>query len=151
LAAGISSRLIDSRNWRERLFKGVRDFLPVSGWFAACLVLYLSLLVYLAVAVMIPGARKRVPWIAGALGFWLVFCAFFFVAGYRAEKNARPAVVVAGETDIRYSPSYEGGIAFRLEEGLRVQVVRTDSSGWKQIRLTREKSGWAEPGAVEEI
>ena len=60
---------------------------------------------------------------------------------YNLEKNDKPAIVFAKESQIKSEPNLRSSEAFKLHEGTKVQILDTVNN-WKRIRLADGKTGW---------
>ena len=136
--------------WYEKVFVKVRDFCSVEAWFFIALILFLSAIIIWSISLFQIRLRKSFNKYAIILGiFWLGAIFFFFHRQY-AQQHQAWGVVIAEKTEVRYSPSYSGAVAFDLTEGMKAQVLRRDGE-WTQVRLTKTTSGWMETSAIEEI
>ncbi|MBI4430935.1 MAG: tetratricopeptide repeat protein [Candidatus Omnitrophica bacterium] len=136
--------------WYGKAFAVLRDILPSGGWFAFILVLYYALAIVLGMAIFNRSFRKKLAIPAALIIPLLLISVVLYRDRVNAVHHSRYGVVAAPEAEVRYSPSYSGAVAFKLHEGIRAQIVRYQDE-WTQIRLTRDKSGWIESAAIEEI
>lgn len=140
----------DQKSWQEKMYHSLRDVLPASGWFWLAVVLCWSIAAILGVAIFHESFRRRVVILAVGLGIFLLATLFFYRTRFDFEHHTKVGVIVAPEVEVRYSPSYTGAVAFKLHEGLKAQMLEEEGE-WRQIRLSRNKSGWVESESIEEI
>ena len=136
--------------WFEKAYVSFRNIMPVNIWAALLFVNYLILFIIIILSIFITRFRKVARGLALSW-FILTVLSFGFMMGKRrdAELN-KEGVIVAEEAEVRYSPSFSGVVAFKLHEGMKVSIIRREGD-WYQIRLSRDKSGWAEKGTIEAI
>jgi uncharacterized protein YgiM (DUF1202 family) len=60
---------------------------------------------------------------------------------YNLDKNDKPAIVFAKESQIKSEPNLRSTEAFKLHEGTKVQILDTVNN-WKKIKLADGKTGW---------
>jgi tetratricopeptide (TPR) repeat protein len=140
----------DVQTWHERLFSKMRDLLPPAGWFIALMIFYIVGFTALSTVLFWPGFRPVGKILAVVLFVFFLLSLLFWRSSADILKYGRPAVITVPKAEVKYSPSFSGGAAFEVTEGLRVKVLRREGE-WTQIRLTRSQNGWIESNAVEEI
>ena len=69
---------------------------------------------------------------------------------YLEARVFREAVVIAPQVEVRYGPSSADKVAFRLVDGLKVQVEE-ERGDWFLVRLVNGESGWCEAKDLERI
>lgn len=86
--------------------------------------------------------KKRLYFVSGlaSLGISVIALAFAFHK-FNLDKNDRPAIVFAKESQIKSEPNLRSQEAFKLHEGTKVQILDTINN-WKKIRLSDGKEGW---------
>lgn len=93
------------------------------------------------------GVARRVAWVAIGIG------AISLVMGsvrYREEVAVTSAVVVDDQVEVRSGPGTDYGLAFRIHEGLQVDV--DDRRGaWARIDLGGELVGWVPTSSLESL
>jgi tetratricopeptide (TPR) repeat protein len=136
--------------WYERIFVAFRDITSHNGWARAVVVFYTLFFLVIIISIFIPTFRKSARYLGVILGLGLILSLVCMKSKVRDLHLLRQGVVVWEEVEVRYSPSFNGATAFRLHEGIKAQIVRYEDQ-WCQIRLTRDKSGWVEREAIEEI
>ena len=62
-------------------------------------------------------------------------------------QTIQEAVVLKSQASVRYGPSYKDQIAFKLGEGMKVRVKKTEGE-WSRVILVNGETGWM---AQEEI
>lgn len=141
---------VDDYPITERAFLRIRDLLSVNGWTVALLSSFNFLFCLWLFAILSQGVRRRAA-------FWswvfvtLTAASFVFTfSKISAQESAKEGIIVQNVADVRYSPSLKGAVAFQLKEGIFAQILRCDGD-FCYIRLTRDKIGWLERKAIEEI
>ena len=69
---------------------------------------------------------------------------------YSYLGNRYQGVVVEQEAEVRYGPSFNDQLAFRLVEGLKV-MINDSKEDWYRITLNDGQSGWILKSKVEPI
>ena len=135
--------------WYVQMLVVIRDSMPAGVWFVISLIVY-GLLVLAGVGlIFVPRLRASVVlWVLAGICGLLVFS--FTAAAIHHEAVYHAGIILEPEVAVRYSPSYEGALAFKIHEGIKVGIVRRQGD-WVQVRLGKGKSGWVERTAVEEI
>lgn len=71
----------------------------------------------------------------------LLFCLVNFAFNFYVHVKVKEAVILSQVTDVRSEPDNSASILFVLHEGAKAQV-RSERSGWIEIRLKDGKIGW---------
>ncbi|MCF7669699.1 MAG: BatD family protein [Verrucomicrobia bacterium] len=98
-----------------------------------------------------PGNRRIPRWIfivtitmflAGSIGLYARLAAYY---------NGT-AVVTSGDATVRYGPMKEASIAFSLDEGAIVSILRKSGDGsWSLITRSGEERGWITSESIERV
>lgn len=86
--------------------------------------------------------KKRLAFV-GSLAAVVLACTTLSLAfhKYNLDKNDKPAIVFAKESQIKSEPNLRSTEAFKLHEGTKVQILDTVNN-WKKIKLADGKTGW---------
>jgi tetratricopeptide (TPR) repeat protein len=86
--------------------------------------------------------KKRLAFV-GSLSAVILACSALSLAfhKYNLDKNDKPAIVFAKESQIKSEPNLRSTEAFKLHEGTKVQILDTVNN-WKKIKLADGKTGW---------
>lgn len=86
--------------------------------------------------------KKRLAFV-GSLAAVVLACSALSLAfhKYNLDKNDKPAIVFAKESQIKSEPNLRSTEAFKLHEGTKVQILDTVNN-WKKIKLADGKTGW---------
>ena len=136
--------------WYIELFMKLRDSFSGNAWFVITVFFFSLFLVSLAV--MASFESLRVYFIKNVV-YGLIILSIstvFLVSRVIDEKRNIPAMVVANEAVVRYSPTYSGSVVFKLHEGVKGQII-SEQGDWTQIRLSKGKMGWVESHLIERI
>ncbi|MDP3919557.1 MAG: SH3 domain-containing protein [Candidatus Omnitrophota bacterium] len=133
-------RVDDKRNWYIRTGEIVLQRFTVKEMGVLLLMTYFTFMAGNSFVVFfLPGE----PWKwkrKAALTLFLVFAVLFGLK--QVEENVlKDAIVTTQEAEIRYGPSAQDQVAFRLGEGLKVQVIDSREK-WSRILLANRESGW---------
>lgn len=140
----------DAIAWYVRCFYLMRDSMPADTWVYVSLGVYACVLVLLLLCIFFqPFHLRAVGIISMGCGI-LVLTSLFTYAKIREDTHSRHCLVVAPEAEVRYSPAFNGAVAFRIHEGLSVHLLR-EENGWAYVRLAQGKTGWMEIDSIEEI
>ena len=134
----------------EKAFLEVRDLFSESGWVLILLTVYTFIFAMWILAIFSERLRKTALGWSWAFIVLTVAASLFTSTKISATVTEHEGVIVQNVADIRYSPSTTGAVAFQLKEGLRAQILRIEGD-WCYVRLTRDKIGWVERKAIEEI
>ncbi|MBF0254312.1 MAG: tetratricopeptide repeat protein [Candidatus Omnitrophica bacterium] len=140
----------DGGGWWVRWARDIRNVLRAEGWFWVLLGAYLAGIAVLALGMLRVFSGDGARWSAVSLAVLGLVAALFFGWHKSDESQGRPAIVIADPAVVRYSPSYDGALAFEAAEGLKVKAIR-EEGGWLQVRTGPGQGGWTEPGAVEVV
>lgn len=136
--------------WFKKIYVSFRDIMPANAWSGVLFANYLILFFVIIIAIFITEFRKITRYLLPLL-FILTVLSFTFMMGkIRDAELNKEGVIIAEEVEVRYSPSFNGAVAFKLHEGIKVSIIRCEDD-WYQIRLSRDKSGWVEGKMMEEI
>ncbi|MBF0215857.1 MAG: tetratricopeptide repeat protein [Candidatus Omnitrophica bacterium] len=133
-----------------RVWTGVRDAFRLKTWFIFSVVFFSSVCLLMGAGSLSYGFQARSRVISGILLLFFMISLAAFIDGYNAKKYFREGIVTEPEAEVRYSPSFTGVVAFKLVEGMKAQILGKDGA-WTHIRLSSQKSGWVESGAIEAI
>ncbi|QFZ54204.1 tetratricopeptide repeat protein [Oceanihabitans sp. IOP_32] len=93
--------------------------------------------------------NKRLAFIGSFISLVLVLLSLAFTFHkFNSDKNNRPAIVFAQESEVKNEPNLRSEIAFRLHEGTKVQVLDT-LNNWKKIKLADGKTGWIDSADIK--
>jgi tetratricopeptide (TPR) repeat protein len=86
--------------------------------------------------------KKRLAFVSSLVAVVLA-CSALSLAfhKYNLDKNDKPAIVFAKESQIKSEPNLRSTEAFKLHEGTKVQILDTVNN-WKKIKLADGKTGW---------
>jgi tetratricopeptide (TPR) repeat protein len=86
--------------------------------------------------------KKRIAFVVSLASIVLTCTSLSFAYHkYNLEKNDKPAIVFAKESQIKSEPNLRSSEAFKLHEGTKVQILDTVNN-WKRIKLADGKTGW---------
>lgn len=134
----------------QKIWLDLRDIVSVRMWFFISTALFFTVCLLLGAGFLNYRFRGRSHMLSGILLFLFVISLVLFIDSYNANKHFKAGIIIIPETDVRYSPSYSGVVAFKLVEGMRAQIIRKQGQ-WSHIRLNKQKSGWIESEAIEAI
>lgn len=143
----IEYKLEDKRNWYLiQWYRLLRRF----RWEEVVLlsqVLFLFFVLFLALKLAV---RREIKFfnLFKPLGILFLLSCVPLVSKYTDEFFRRDAVIVVPTAEIRYGPSQQDKVAFRLVEGLMVEVLETRGD-WFLVGLVNEESGWCEKKNLE--
>lgn len=129
------------------IFAGI---LSPNGWALLCLIVYLLLFAAILGAIFKNNWRGIALYSGSSLCCALLISLVCLASSINGSNTGRQGIVIAHETYVRYSPSYSGAMAFKLSEGIKVSILRHEND-WFQVRVAKDKSGWVEKDAIEEI
>jgi len=145
----IEYKLEDKRNWYLIQCDWLADFFSKNEVLFVSVLLYSLLMSFLALRLLLKGKLKFLKFTNVLLVLFLVSLAPVLWKYYE-ERFHRDAVVVSSKAEIRYGPSRSDKVAFRLVEGLTVQVQDV-RDGWYLVGLINGESGWCEKKDLELI
>lgn len=139
----------DKRNWYIKTGEVVLNFVAEREVYVLFL---LTLAMFLATWLTARYKRMGQPW------GWRrkVLLVFMVVLGFLAAMKTvqmhiiRDAVVVVKQAEVRYGPSIEDQVAFRLGEGLKVYVIDSRKT-WSRVWLVNGTSGWMQNAQIQEV
>lgn len=131
-------------------FAWTYGLLSLDEWWTLVLVAFALTAACFVIAHWRPSVRvvsRRVAWVAIGVG------AVALVMGgvrYRDEVATTSAIVVDDQVEVRSGPGTDYGLAFRIHEGLQVDV--DDRRGaWARIDLGGELVGWVPTSSLESL
>ena len=143
-------QLDDTYSIYKKIYFAIRNAFSIRGWFFISLTLFLSVCFLLGISIFNTHFRKKVYMPLAILGLCFFISTVFFLKNYQAKKHIKMGMVIVPKTEVRYSPSYSGAVAFELTEGTKAQILKTEGE-WTHIRLNSKNSGWVETEVIEKI
>lgn len=127
----------------SKIIKSVTNLLSFDAWskIAVSLVI-LFVILFLSYYFSYTSLKKRLAFV-GSLTSIILACTTLSLAyhKYNLDKNDKPAIVFAKESQIKSEPNLRSSEAFKLHEGTKVQILDTVNN-WKRIKLADGKTGW---------
>ncbi|MBI3314268.1 MAG: SH3 domain-containing protein [Candidatus Omnitrophica bacterium] len=142
-------RIEDKRNWYLKAAERFLEYFTEKEIYLLAMTAYFFLTAgWVFVLFFHPG----LPWGTRrkTLAIILLLFATLAVAKYVESRIIRDGVVVAKSAEVRYGPSGEDQIAFRLSEGLKVYVLESRSD-WSRILLVNGETGWVSNDQIAEV
>ncbi len=136
----IEFEIKDGRPWFVRLFSAVLQYFRVEWLWILGFSAYAVFMLWLIIRTV---TRKTPLWdTACAVLMALTVLAFIPLIGqYTLFGIRNQAVITAPKSEVRYGPSNADRLAFRLADGLKVQIV-DEREDWCRIELVDGQSGW---------
>jgi tetratricopeptide (TPR) repeat protein len=142
----VASRLDAPSNWYLARATDLLDALTRREWqilatglLAALLAL---LIVHLALGRGAFAARLAFP--VGVVCLLAVGC---WIARLGFDASRRGAVVTSAQAEVRYGPSRQEPVAYRVSEGFLIWRLES-RDGWARVSLPNREQGWVEEGSV---
>ena len=139
----------DKRNWYVKTGEVVLSFFREDE----INVLFLfSLFIFLCSWIFCRYKRNGAAWGWVRKGLLLIVITFGVLTGLKIVQVhvIRSAIVTAQEAEVRYGPSIQDQVAFRLGEGLKISVIDVRNS-WSRVWLVNGKSGWMKNSHIERV
>ena len=127
----------------SKLINNITNMMSFDTWskMAVGLVIVFVIL-FLSYYFSYASTKKRIAFVVSLASIVLAFTSLSFAYHkYNLEKNDKPAIVFAKESQIKSEPNLRSSEAFKLHEGTKVQILDTVNN-WKRIRLADGKTGW---------
>jgi tetratricopeptide (TPR) repeat protein len=133
-------RIEDRRNWYLRAGETLlRSFTEPEIGIASLGLSFLFLLVW---GVSLYGGNGGPwGWKRRTLFWGALFCLSLWGSKIVYDRTVQEAVVLKNQAAVRYGPSYKDRVAFRLGEGMSVQVNKTEGD-WSRVMLRNRETGW---------
>jgi len=111
----------------------------------AFLYVILVLLYYLSYT----SSKKRIAFVASIFCLLSLCVALAFAFNkFETDKNNKPAIVFAQESQVKTEPNLRSEEAFILHEGTKIQIIDTVDN-WKKIKLVDGKTGWIDSNDIK--
>ncbi len=140
------NKKMSESSWKERVRIYSRNKITQQTWKIISYGLYIICIILVSISIFNLRLRKRdMVYISG-----VVLCFLISISSLRTTyigKNMKTGFVITPITTVRYNPSFSGAVAFKLTEGMKVEIIR-DHNGWKHIRLNEKQSGWVNSDAI---
>ncbi len=132
--------------------KGVRKIFNSNGWAYLCIGLFVVSLV-LGLVFMFSSmlSVRKVAFYVSILALMLSVVSLAFAFVERKYLNNNPyAIVTAGSTSVKASPTLTGKELFVLHEGTKVRVIDSKDN-WDKVEIADRRIGWLQKSTVEGI
>ncbi|HTL48620.1 MAG TPA: tetratricopeptide repeat protein [Verrucomicrobiae bacterium] len=139
----------DKRNWYVKAGEEVLNYFREKE---TNLLLFAAAFLFLSSWIFSLNYRRGEPW----GWFRKTLLAFLSVglvlAGGKSVEThmMRDAIVTAKEAEVRFGPSLDSQVSFRLGQGLKAYVVDTRKD-WSRVLLVNLESGWVQNKDIEEV
>ncbi|MBI4372791.1 MAG: tetratricopeptide repeat protein [Candidatus Omnitrophica bacterium] len=133
-------KIDDKRNWFVRKKEELLGRVTINECWLLALFPYFVFVAGFMLALM----RKQRPIFdqAGVIALCVViFCLVPLLLKFSEAGRGRQGIITETQSEVRYGPSTNDRIAFRLVEGLAVSI-RDEKQDWYRIQLTDGRSGW---------
>ncbi len=130
----------DKRNWYLRQMSSVLEWFTTDECLALALGGYLLFIGWLLIE-LTQGKHPLFGRVTVVALAFAVFCFLPFMLKNTVLGSKGAAVVVEPQVEVRYGPSSQDRLAFRLVEGLEVNV-KAELGDWCRIELTDNQTGW---------
>lgn len=127
----------------SKLINSITNMMSFDAWskMAVGLVILFAIL-FLSYYFSYASTKKRMAFVVSLASIVLASTSLSFAYHkYNLEKNDKPAIVFAKESQIKSEPNLRSSEAFKLHEGTKVQILDTVNN-WKRIKLADGKTGW---------
>jgi tetratricopeptide (TPR) repeat protein len=142
-------RVEDKRNWYFRAGEKLLETFTVKEVNMACLFLYFLFIISWSFSLF--SRREDIwDWRRKTL---LVLTAVSFVLVLLKQVDTsimRDAIIMSKEAEVRYGPSENDQVAFRLGEGLKVHVM-DHREDWSRVVLVNGDGGWVNNDQIDEV
>lgn len=127
----------------SKIINNITNMMSFDAWskMAVGLVIVFVIL-FLSYYFSYASTKKRIAFVISLTSIILACTSLSFAYHkYNLEKNNKPAIVFAKESQIKSEPNLRSSEAFKLHEGTKVQILDTVNN-WKRIKLADGKTGW---------
>jgi len=126
--------------WYVRLILAVLSWLTPFGWAVGGVVSLTILSILFLISLYSPAWNfARSGW-ALLCGIALVISVLLSAVAHKINTS-NPRVIIVMACEARYSPSLQGSLAFRIDEGVECQRIR-QKDDWVFVRLVSGHAGW---------
>ena len=127
----------------------VKNLFTADGWGVLAIVFFGLGLLFILSAYFFTRRLffRRMYFWAGIVAIMLSIFGIFIGS---STNNAHEAIIMSPVSTIKSSPDASGKEIFILHEGTKVHVL-DELSGWKKIKISSGKQGWAEADDIELI
>jgi len=145
----IETKVEDKREWHELLSNKLISTVTFSEILLISLIVLFLLLIWMLLLLII----RRNPFRGKVFGFLVsvtLISVLFTALTYSVSYNYVYGIVVRSDSEVRYGPSKDEKVIFRMSEGLRVRIL-SEQASWDQIQLMSEDRGWISKEDIEII
>lgn len=139
-------RIEDKRNWYSKMGETIPSAFTMEQ--TGIVTLTISLLFWIGLIVSLY-TEVTTSWGWGKKSLLVLTLVSLSIWSLKGLHNAtvHEAIVIKEQASVRYGPSYKDQAAFKLGEGIKVRVKKTEGE-WSQVVLSNGETGWV---AEEEI
>ncbi|MBI4970952.1 MAG: tetratricopeptide repeat protein [Candidatus Omnitrophica bacterium] len=145
----VQSKLAQPTDWYLKDVEKVSSFFSlleveiVGLGLAALTLLWMILLLAL-------GRRPFRGWVFRSLITLILIAGAVWGMKYYFYFGQTRGVVIRPDAEVRYGPSKDEKVVFRLPEGLRVRLLE-DREGWERVQMSNKDNGWISKDDVQII
>lgn len=136
--------------WYEKIYLAIINIFSIKTWFFMASVSFVVLCIVLGIGILKYPYRKITAAVSAVIGVIVLLSLILFYRSYSEQIGTATGIIISPKAEVRYSPSYSGVVAFKLQEGMKAQIIRKEND-WSYIRLNRESSGWIQSELIEQI
>lgn len=142
-------RIEDKRNWYVKAGESLLRYFREQE---IRLVLFTTYFIFMAAWIFCLYFRRGEPWgwFRKTLLALVVLSGLLAAAKHVETHVIREAIVVAKQAEVRFGPSLDSQVAFRLGQGLAAYVVDTRQD-WSRVLLVNMESGWVQSKDIAEV
>lgn len=127
----------------SKIINNITNMMSFDAWSKMAIGLVIVFVIlFLSYYFSYASTKKRIAFVISLTSIILACTSLSFAYHkYNLEKNNKPAIVFAKESQIKSEPNLRSSEAFKLHEGTKVQILDTVNN-WKRIKLADGKTGW---------
>ena len=145
----IQSKITDQRSWFDTELNNLFSYVSFTEGQIAALALTAVTLFWM-ILLLIFGRNPFRGWVLKTLLIFVLTAVLACGLKYYFLWGQTYGVLVRQDAEVRYGPSKDEKVVFRLPEGLKVRLLE-DREGWERVQLTSKDTGWIPKDDVEII
>jgi len=136
----VQSKLAQTKDWYLKDLESAFSYFSITEVEIAALGLSAATALWMILLLMFGRSPFR-GWVFRSLITLVLSMAVIYGLKYYFYFGQTSGVVIRPDSEVRYGPSKDEKVVFRLPEGLKVRLLE-EREGWEKVQISNKDNGW---------